>query len=197
MRRQFALLGVQFDVRSTDYNRFQEKMARGVAQMYMWGWVADYPDAENFLFLLYGPNIKAGKGGENASNYVNPAYDALFEKMRDLPDGAEKEQVIAQMIQLLQDDAPWMFGLFPKSGGAFQQWVGNAKPTQMVRNTLQYMKIDPVLRNKKIAEWNTPVWWPLGLFALLLCAIVWPAWRAVRRQDRQTAFGDVAKEGAR
>jgi ABC-type transport system substrate-binding protein len=197
MRRQFALLGVQFDVRSTDYNRFQEKMARGVAQMYMWGWVADYPDAENFLFLLYGPNIKAGKGGENASNYVNPAYDALFEKMRDLPDGAEKEQVIAQMIQLLQDDAPWMFGLFPKSGGAFQQWVGNAKPTQMVRNTLQYMKIDTVLRNKKIAEWNTPVWWPLGLFALLLCAIVWPAWRAVRRQDRQTAFGDVAKEGAR
>ena len=117
--------------------------------------------------------------------------------MRDLPDGTEKEQVIAQMIQLLQDDAPWMFGLFPKSGGAFQQWVGNAKPTQMVRNTLQYMKIDPVLRNKKIAEWNTPVWWPLGLFALLLCAIVWPAWRAVRRQDRQTAFGDVAKEGAR
>ena len=197
MRRQFALLGVQFDVRSTDYNRFQEKMARGVAQMYMWGWVADYPDAENFLFLLYGPNIKAGKGGENASNYVNSTYDTLFEKMRDLPDGTEKEQVIAQMIQLLQDDAPWMFGLFPKSGGAFQQWVGNAKPTQMVRNTLQYMKIDPVLRNKKIAEWNTPVWWPLGLFALLLCAIVWPAWRAVRRQDRQTAFGDVAKEGAR
>lgn len=197
MRRQFAQLGVQFDVRATDYNRFQEKMARGVAQMYMWGWVADYPDAENFLFLLYGPNIKAEKGGENASNYVNPAYDALFEKMRDLPDGTEKEQVVAQMIQILQEDAPWMFGLFPKSGGAFQQWVGNAKPTQMVRNTLQYMKIDPTLRSKKIAEWNSPVWWPLVLFALLLVAIVWPAWRAIRRQDRQTAFGDVAKEGAR
>jgi membrane protein implicated in regulation of membrane protease activity len=67
----------------------------------------------------------------------------------------------------------------------------------MVRNTLQYMKIDPALRTKKIAEWNPPVWWPLVLFALLLCAIVWPAWRAVRRQDRQTIFGDAAKEGAR
>jgi ABC-type transport system substrate-binding protein len=194
MRRQFANIGVQLDVRSTDYNRFQEKMARGVAQMYMWGWVADYPDAENFLFLLYGPNAKAGKGGENASNYVNPEYDALFERMRDLPDGEEKAEVIAQMTRILQIDAPWMFGAFPKSGGAFQQWVGNAKPTQMVRNTLQYMKIDPELRAKKIAEWNPPVWWPLGALIALLVAVLWPAWRVLRRQERLDAFGEHAQE---
>jgi ABC-type transport system substrate-binding protein len=194
MRRQFANIGVQLDVRSTDYNRFQEKMARGVAQMYMWGWVADYPDAENFLFLLYGPNAKAGKGGENASNYVNPEYDALFERMRDLPDGDEKAQVIAQMTKILQMDAPWMFGAFPKSGGAFQQWVGNAKPTQMVRNTLQYMKIDPELRAKKIAEWNPPIWWPLGALMALLVAVLWPAWRVLRRQERLNAFGEHAQE---
>jgi len=193
MRRQFANIGVQLDVRSTDYNRFQEKMARGVAQMYMWGWVADYPDAENFLFLLYGPNAKAGKGGENASNYVNPAYDALFERMRDLPDGDEKAQVIAQMINILQEDAPWMFGAFPKSGGAFQQWVGNAKPTQMVRNTLQYMKIDPVLRAQKIAEWNPPVWWPLGLLLAALALVIWPAWRMLRKQERLNAFGEATQ----
>ena len=197
MRRQFAQIGVQMDIRSTDYNRFQEKMARGVAQMYLWGWVADYPDAENFLFLLYGPNVKAGKGGENASNYVNPAYDALFEKMRDLPDGPEKEEVIIRMTYILQQDAPWMFGMFPKSGGAFQQWVGNAKPTQMVRNTLQYMKIDPVLRAQKIQEWNPPVWWPLGLLGVLLGLTIWPAWRALRRQDRRTAFGDAAPGDAK
>jgi ABC-type transport system substrate-binding protein len=168
-------------------------MARGVAQMYMWGWVADYPDAENFLFLLYGPNVKAGKGGENASNYVNPEYDALFEKMRDLPDGQEKEKIIASMTRIVQEDSPWMFGVFPKSGGAFQQWVGNAKPTQMVRNTLQFMKIDPVLRKQKTDEWNPPVWWPFWLLLLVLVAGTWPAWRALRRQDRQTAFGQTAE----
>jgi ABC-type transport system substrate-binding protein len=193
MRRQFAQLGVQLDIRSTDYNRFQEKMARGVAQMYMWGWVADYPDAENFLFLLYGPNVKAEKGGENASNYANAEYDALFEKMRDLPDGPEKEQLIAQMTTIVQEDAPWMFGLFPKSGGAFQQWVGNAKPTQMVRNTLQYMKIDSELRSKKIAEWNPPVWWPLLVLFGLLGLLIWPAWRALRAQAQQNAMGDKAE----
>ena len=69
------------------------------------------------------------------------------------------------MVAIVQRDAPWMFGYFPMSGGAYQQWVGNAKPTQMVRNILQYMKIDPELRHRKIDEWNSPIWWPLGVFA--------------------------------
>lgn len=188
MRRQFGLLGIQLDVRVTDYNRFQEKMSRGVAQMFMWGWLADYPDAENFLFLLYGKQSKAKSGGENAANYESPAYDALFEKMRDLPDGPEKAAIIDDMVRLLQNDAPWMFGFNPMSGGAYQQWVGNAKPTQMVRNTLQYMKVDPALRVQKIREWNQPVWWPIGLVILALLALILPAWVALRRQRMRTAI---------
>ncbi|MGA1562238.1 MAG: ABC transporter substrate-binding protein, partial [Gammaproteobacteria bacterium] len=68
-RKQFAQLGVQLIIRNTDYNRFQDKVRNGTAQMFMWGWNADYPDPENFLFLLRGSNAKVGSGGENASNY--------------------------------------------------------------------------------------------------------------------------------
>ncbi len=192
MRRKLAQINVQLDVRSTDYNRFQEKMRSGVAQMFLWGWVADYPDAENFLFLLYGPNAKADGGGENAANYSSPEFDALFEKMRFLDDGPEKEAVIHQMVEITQRDAPWMFGYSPKSGGAYHHWVGNAKPTQMVRNTLQYLSIDPQARAQSVAAWNSPVWWPLPLLALLLGLALWPAWRALRRRERQTAFGELA-----
>lgn len=195
MRRQFGLLGIQLDIRATDYNRFQEKMSRGVAQMFMWGWIADYPDAENFLFLLFGNQIKAGQGGENAANYQNPKYDELFVKMRDLPDGPEKEAIIDQMVKILQHDAPWMFGYYPKSGGAYQQWVRNAKPTQMVRNTLQYVRIDPALRAEKIAQWNQPVWWPLLLVALGLLLLMWPAWRTLKRQQTRTALTPIDHEG--
>jgi oligopeptide transport system substrate-binding protein len=46
-------------IRVTDYNRFQEKVREGTAQIFSWGWNADYPDPENFLFLLYGPNGKS------------------------------------------------------------------------------------------------------------------------------------------
>ncbi|ARP91375.1 peptide ABC transporter substrate-binding protein [Bordetella genomosp. 9] len=192
MRRQLDKLGIQLDVRSTDYSRFQDKMRRGTAQMFFWGWNADYPDAENFLFLLYGPNAKAATGGENAANYANPEFDKLFDQMKFLDDGPEKAALIDRMVAIVQRDAPWMFGYFPMSGGAYQQWVGNAKPTQMVRNTLQYMKLDPALRTAKIREWNRPIWWPLALLAVLIVLAVWPSYRALRRREKQTAFGDRA-----
>lgn len=187
MRRQLAAIDIQLEVRATDYNRFQDKMRTGSAQMFMWGWVADYPDAENFLFLLYGPNAKASNGGENASNYQNPEFDRLFEQMRYLDDRPEKEQLVHKMVALVQSDAPWMFGYFPKSGGAYQAWVGNAKPTQMVRNTLQYYRVDPALRASSIRKWNPPIWWPLWLLgAGLVVGAAW-AWRLARRRDAATA----------
>lgn len=188
MRRQLSALNIQLEVRATDYNRFQDKMRRGSTQMFMWGWVADYPDAENFLFLLYGPNAKVSTGGENAANYHNPEFDHLFEQMRFLDDGPQKEQIVHRMVAIVQADAPWMFGFFPKSGAAYQSWVGNAKPTQMVRNTLQYYKIDPVSREKSILLWNPPVWWPLWLIAGLLVLGLYPAWRVIRRRERATAL---------
>lgn len=191
MRRQLAAINVQLEVRATDYNRFQDKMRNGTAQMYMWGWVADYPDAENFLFLLYGPNAKAKNGGENASNYANPEFDRLFDQMRFLDDGPEKEALVHKMVAIAQHDAPWMFGYFPKSGGAYQAWVGNAKPTQMVRNTLQYYRIDPDLRARKIEAWNVPRWWPLWLLAALAAVGAGLAWRVARARDRATALGNT------
>src|SRR5699024_3198067 len=161
MRRQLADIDIELEIRATDYNRFQDKMRRGTAQMYMWGWVADYPDAENFLFLLYGPNAKVINGGENASNYQNDEYERLFDEMRYLDDGPEKDAIIHRMTRVAQQDAPWMFGYSPKSGGAWHGWVANAKPTQMVRNTLQYYRLDPQLRADSIRAWNAPVWWRL------------------------------------
>lgn len=188
MRRQLAKLGIQMDVRSTDYNRFQDKMRRGAAQIFTWGWNADYPDAENFLFLLYGPNGKAQHGGENAANYENPEFDKLFEQMKYLDDGPEKAQLVARMVAIVQHDAPWMFGYFPLSGGAYQQWVGNAKPTQMVRNTLQYMKLDTAKRVASVRSWNRPIWWPLALIVLINLLVISVAWRTMKRRDRQAAL---------
>lgn len=191
MRRQFAALNIQLEVRATDYNRFQDKMRNGNAQMYMWGWVADYPDPENFLFLLYGPNSKAKSSGENASNYTNPDFDRLFEQMRFLDDGPQRDALVQQMVEIVQRDSPWMFGYYPKSGGAYQAWVGNAKPTQMVRDTLQYYRIDPAMRVSKIAQWNAPVWWPLWLLAGLLGVGGVLAWWAARQRDRAVAVTEA------
>ena len=111
--RQFAKIDIQLEVRATDNNQFQDKVRKGKHQVFWLGWNADYPDAENFLFLLYGPNGKTKSDGENTANYENPEYDKLFATMKTLDDGPQKQAVIDEMVKIAQQDAPWSFGYFP------------------------------------------------------------------------------------
>jgi ABC-type transport system substrate-binding protein len=194
--KQFAKIGVQLEVRATDYNRFQEKAEKGSLQIFWWGWFADYPDAENFLFLLYGPNSKAltGGNGENAANYQNEEYDRLFDELKFLDDGPRKQAVIDRMVAIVQEDAPWAFGYNPYAGSVQHQWVGNSKPGPLANDRLAYIKVDPQLRAARIAEWNRPVWWPVAAIAIVLVLAVLPALRAWRRRERETAARTLARE---
>lgn len=188
--KQFAKLNISLEVRNTDYNRFQDKMRKGAAQMFSWGWMADYPDPENFLFLLYGPNSKVKVDGENAANYLNPAFDALFEKMKDMDDTPERKALIRQMIEITQKDGVWLFGWAEEYTGAYQQWLANGKPSNIIRDSLQYLKLDPALRLSLVRQWNQPQPWPLVWIGLGLLALIVPAWRAWLRRQRATALAD-------
>lgn len=191
-QKQFAKLGIQLEIRATDYNRFQEKMSKGAAQIFEWGWNADYPDAENFLFLLHGANAKAKNDGENASNYQNGAFDAAFFKMKSLEDGAEKQALIDTMVTTAQHDVPWLWGRAPLSAGAYHQWVFNGKPTQQIRNHLLYYRLDPTLRVSLQTEWNRPRWGWLWVGLAMLLLAVWGvrrAWRGYQATSARTTQG--------
>jgi oligopeptide transport system substrate-binding protein len=187
MKKQLDKLNVQLVVRGTDYNRFQDKIRKGNAQLFEWGWNADYPDPENFFFLLYGPHKKVASGGENAANYDNPEFNRLFERMKDMDNGPERKQVIDAMLEIVRRDAPWIFAYYPKSFGLTHGWVHNVKPNLMANNTLKYRRVDPGLRATRRAEWNRPVLWPISLLAGLLVAVIAPAVIAWRRRERKTA----------
>ncbi len=186
MRKQFAKLNVNLVVRATDYNRFQEKVRKGNAQIFYWGWNADYPDPENFLFLLHGPQGKVKSQGENAANWVNPAFDRLFESMKNMDNGPERQAIIDQMLEIARRDAPWLWGLHPKEYGLAHAWVKNRKPNQIANNLLKYQRIDPALRADLRQRWNRPVLWPLGLLAIVVIAFAIPAVLAYRRRERGT-----------
>jgi ABC-type transport system substrate-binding protein len=188
IRKQFDKLGIQLVVRSTDYNRFREKMLKGTGEIFFWGWNADYPDSENFLFLLYGPNSKAKFNGENASNYANPEFDGLFEKMKNMDNGPERKRIIDRMVNIARRDAPWLWGFHPKSFSLFHSWYRNVKPNLMANNTLKYKRVDPELRHRLREEWNEPVLWPIGMVGGLLVLSVIPAVVSFRRRERSTAL---------
>ncbi len=187
IRKQFAKLDIQLQIRNTDYNRFQDKMLKGTAQIFQWGWNADYPDPENFLFLLYGKNGKVDHNGENAANYKNGEFDRLFEQMKSMKNGPKRQVVIDRMTEILREDAPWVFGFHPKDFVLYHDWYYNAKPNLMANNTLKYKRIDPELRERQREAWNHPVVWPLALILLVLAASVVPAYIGYRRHEKQQA----------
>jgi ABC-type transport system substrate-binding protein len=86
-------------------DRLQElrKMARqGRIPMRTDGWNADYPDAENFMQVLYGPNV----GQENHARFRLPEFDRLHEAAYRLPDSPERTRLFDRMTELVLAYAP-------------------------------------------------------------------------------------------
>ena len=186
-RRQFAKLNIQLEIRATDWNRFQEKIRSGNTQLFFLGWNADYPDPENFMFLLNGPQARAKTGGENAANYQNPEYDRLFERMKNMDNGPDRQAIIDRMVAIVRDDAPWVWGFHPLDYSLAHAWLSNLKPNQMARNGLKYYRIDAAARAAKRREWNRPVVLPLIAIAALVMLSALPAVLVYRRRERAAA----------
>jgi ABC-type transport system substrate-binding protein len=174
-RKQFRKLDLELQIRATDYNRFREKMRKGNAELFIWGWNADYPDPENFLFLLYGPNGKVKHQGENAANYDNPEFNRLFEQMKNMQNSPERMALIREIVEISRRDAPWLWGYHPKSFALYHQWYTNAKPNTMAHNSLKYKRIEPALRDGLRQEWNRPVLWPIWVLGIVLLVTLVPA----------------------
>ncbi|MDD4927981.1 MAG: ABC transporter substrate-binding protein [Gallionella sp.] len=187
LRKQFAKINVQLVVRSTDYNRFQDKIRRGDTQMFYFGWNADYPDPENFLFLLHGAQAKVAKGGENAANYSNPDYDRLFDQMKNMENSPARQAIIDKMLEIVRNDSPWLWGYHPKNYVLQHAWLHNVKPNVMANNQIKYWRVGAAPRDRLRALWNKPALWPIwsGLGVLMLF-FVW-MWRVLRQREQRRA----------
>jgi oligopeptide transport system substrate-binding protein len=174
MRKQFAKIGIELNIRQSDYNRFQDKIRTGHAQIFSWGWLADYPDPENFIFLLDSANGKVKFGGENASNYTNPKVDSLFAEIKNLPNDETRLMKIRELLSIIQDDSPWIWGVHPIDFTLSHQWVAPTKPNSIANNTLKYQKINPSLRAHLHEKWNKPILWPLWILLALIIVIFIP-----------------------
>jgi len=183
LRKQFDKINVQLVVRTTDYNRFQDKIRKGDTQMFYWGWNADYPDPENFLFLLSSAQAKVGKGGENASNYSNPEYDKLFEQMKNMENSPARQEIIDRMLEILRRDSPWLWGYHPKNYVLLHSWLHNVKANVMANNKLKYWRVDAEKRDILRREWNRPAYWPLWLGVLGMMLFGGWLWRLLRQRE--------------
>lgn len=174
MREQFDKLNIKLNIRATQYNRFRNKMSAGMAQMFMWGWNADYPDPENFLFLFLCEQGRVNHNGENSANYCNKKYDELFQQMQSTTESANKQVIIQQMIEMLRYDSPWIFGVYNELFVLKHGWMQPSKPLAVGNNNLKYLSLDPKSRLDSQIRWNKPMLWPMAVIIILLLLAVIP-----------------------
>ncbi|WP_243750708.1 ABC transporter substrate-binding protein [Thiomicrorhabdus marina] len=184
-RKQFAKLGIELVIRATDYNRFQSKVRGAKVQLFSWGWNADYPDPENFMFLLFGDNaaINTNGAGINSANYDQAQFNELFTKMKRMPNSEERLQIVQQMTEIVQKDSPWVWGLHPKSLVLYHSWLQNVWPNSLANNTLKYRNLDSEARADKQQRWNQPVLWPIVLVVVLILLSIVPLMYAYRQRQ--------------
>lgn len=101
----FDRCGIELVAEYHSWPSFLEKVSKRRSQLFRIGWVGDYPDAENFLQLFYGPSASPGP---NRCNYNNPEFDKLFREAM-ASNQARRLELYGEMQKIIKEDCPWIF----------------------------------------------------------------------------------------
>jgi oligopeptide transport system substrate-binding protein len=106
MKESLSQIGVGLEIsKNSSLGALVEKIRKKQAQVWLLSWQADYPDAENFLQLLYGPNKTPSP---NFSNFDDKQYNRVFTRMRSLNDSPQRRKDIEELLNLFVRHTPWV-----------------------------------------------------------------------------------------
>lgn len=100
--RQMEEVGIPVQVEVVQKSLLLEQTAKSQAAFFRGSWIADYPDAENYMAMFYSKN----PAPPNYTRYKNPAFDVLYEKALLENNDSLRYQLYREMDQLVIDDAP-------------------------------------------------------------------------------------------
>lgn len=136
MREQIELIaefydrvGLRLEPRYMTWNAFLQAVDEGRTSLFHLSWGADYPDAENFLQLFHSKNVSPGS---NHANYVNPAFDALYDQAMTTLDKEERLACWRKAQEIIREDCPWILLDCPKRYWLAWKHVGNFVPSDFM-----------------------------------------------------------------
>ena len=141
-KRNMDAIGIKMTFKKAKWPELVKASKLGKLQMWGAAWIADYPDGENYLQLLYGKNEDA-----NTARFKLPAYDQLYEKVKRMPDSPERTQLYQEMAKLVLVYAPWKLGVHRIANSVVQPWVSSLKRHPIMHAPWKYLDIDMDRRN--------------------------------------------------
>ncbi len=143
-RKNLNAVGLRVEFKSERKAEVIKASRLGKVQMFETNWIADFPDGDNFYQLLYGPN----SGRANYARFRLPAYDALYEQARALPDSPRRGALYHDMAQLIHGYTPWVLLTHPLSADLRQPWLKNYKRHPVEFTNWRYVDVNTAQRAK-------------------------------------------------
>jgi oligopeptide transport system substrate-binding protein len=100
--KEVEAVGITIHVEVVQKGLLLEQTAKSQAPFFRGSWIADYPDAENYLSVFYSRN----PAPPNYTRYKNPVYDKLYERALSLTSDSARKEVYQEMDRIIIDDAP-------------------------------------------------------------------------------------------
>lgn len=110
LESQAAQVGIKLQVEQNSFSKWLQRAHEGDGQAFDSGWILDYPDAQNVMQLLYGPNAETGL---NYARFSDQKYDALYRELAGLDDVIDEQRkrkgaLLASMHQIVDHETPWV-----------------------------------------------------------------------------------------
>jgi ABC-type transport system substrate-binding protein len=140
--KSMAEIGIRVEATAVQFADLLQDKRVGKFQMANSAWIADYPDAQNFLQLLYGPNT----GQSNEARFKLAEYDKTYERSQRFPDGPERNQLYREMNRLLLAYAPWRLGVHRVFNHLQYPWVKAYKKHPILYTNFKYLDLDVAAR---------------------------------------------------
>jgi ABC-type transport system substrate-binding protein len=140
--------GIRIDTQAVQFADFLNDKRVGNFQMGDSAWIADYPDAQNFLQLLYGPYTDK----QNEARFRLPEYDRLYEQSLKLPDSPERNALYREMDRLILAYAPWRLGIHRIFNHLQWPWVKGYKKHPILYTNFKYLDLDVAAQQAALAK---------------------------------------------
>ena len=147
-----AQIGIQLKPEFSNRARFFQKLAAGQTQLFRLSWTGDYPDAENFFQLFYGPNAESC----NRVFFRNAEFDRMYEAIRPMPPSPGRTAKYHAMTRKITDLCPWIFETQPVAYMLTHCWMQNYRPHDFGFQRWKYFSVNPGLR-RSVKKSFTPL----------------------------------------
>ncbi len=136
--KSMANIGVRMEAQAVQFADLLNDKRVGKFQIAGSAWIADYPDAQNFLQLYFGPNTDQS----NESRFKLAEYDRLYTKSLGVPDGPERDAIYREMNRLILAYAPARLGVHRIFNHLLYPWVRAYKKHPILYTNYKYLDLD-------------------------------------------------------